>query len=162
MTDERLTQHAAGERPGGDPSRGLRRHAPAILVTSFIAGALLVTRGGAVAFLDRIGGAALVPLAEGLFGAPTQEGGDKLVHAALFFLHAATLVRSFAPRSTLRAGAAARSAVWTAGLLSFLYSGALEALQGVVGRDADPWDLLANGAGVGLCVAWHLLRRRSS
>ena len=158
----------------------LRIHAPAILATLFLGAALLVTGEMVVAALTGVGATALLPFAEQLLGPPSQPGGDKLVHALLFFVYTAILARSFslgllepaaasaqrrspaplAERAGFAAASLDRAVVWLAGLFSFLFSGALELAQAAVGRHGDLRDLLANGAGVGLCVAWLLLRRR--
>jgi hypothetical protein len=156
----------------------LRSHAPAVVATILIAVALLVTGEMIVALLTGIGVASLVPFAEQIFGGPPQGGSDKLGHVLLFFVHTATLARSLSFAPFVAAGAAGRlraasperaaaappalsssSALWIAGLLSFLYGGALELLQAVVGRLSDPRDILANGAGAALCVAWLLFLR---
>ncbi|HVS12418.1 MAG TPA: VanZ family protein [Thermoanaerobaculia bacterium] len=148
--------HGSAHRLSHGPALGaaLRRHAPAALATLLIGAALLVTGEAVVGLLVALGWTALLPLAEELFGAPVEAGGDKLVHVALFAVHAATLVRSF--EAVLGAGARALS---LAAGLSLLYGGVLELLQGALGRHADPWDLLADAIGVGLCVAWRLARR---
>ncbi|HVS66626.1 MAG TPA: hypothetical protein VMT85_24345 [Thermoanaerobaculia bacterium] len=158
----------------------LRLHAPAILATLFLGAALLVTGEMVVAVLTGVGAAALLPFAERLLGPPSQPGGDKLVHVLLFFVYTAILARSFslgrlertggsaprqapaplAERASFVAASLDRTAVWLAGLFSFLFSGSLELAQGAVGRYGDLRDLLANGVGVGLCVAWLLFRRR--
>lgn len=137
----------SAERSPESPRR-LRRHVPAVLVTLAIAALLLVTNEGIATILTSVGGDALVPFAEGLLSGPAQQGGDKPVHAILFFVHTAALAHSLAPR------------VLTAGALSFVYGGVLELLQLLVGRHGDLRDLAANGVGVSLCVAWQWLRRR--
>jgi hypothetical protein len=148
-------QGGAADGRSGERPPALRRHALAILVTALIAAALLVTGETVTTALVALGWTTLVPLAEELLGAPGPEGGDKLVHVVLFFLHAATLVRSFEREPF---GASPRRALALAAGLSVLYGGALELAQGAVGRNADPWDLLADALGVGLCVAWRLAR----
>jgi hypothetical protein len=146
-----------------DRRRGARAHAPALLATLLIAAALLVTGEEVAALLAALGVSALLPFAQELFAGPAGGGGDKVVHAVLFLVHASTLVRSFEAGSfAARTEAPARQgtrALWLAAGLSLLYGGVLEWLQGVIGRDADPWDLLADGVGIGLCVAWRLGRR---
>ena len=77
-------------------------------------------------------------------------GGDKLVHAALFFVHAAVLARTF---RRLGVGAAGP---WAAAAIAAAYGLALELLQlGVDGREWDSLDVLADVTGVGL---WWLAR----
>ena len=73
---------------------------------------------------------------------------DKLIHASGYFLLAWLACGLFTARC-------ARMLV-LAGLL--LYSGLIEIAQGTLatGREADPWDLLANGIGIALGAALGL------
>lgn len=72
---------------------------------------------------------------------------DKLVHAILFGVQVVLLARAMAPwKNTLP---------WAL-LMAIAYSALTELLQGlmVTGREADPWDLLADAAGAILAAVW--------
>jgi VanZ family protein len=87
-----------------------------------------------------------------------DHGGDKLVHAGLFFVQAACLGR------TLRGWSSDRHAgAWWAALASFLYGTALEVAQLAIGsRSFEVADVAADAAGAVLwpLAAW-LHRRRA-
>ena len=77
-------------------------------------------------------------------------GGDKLVHAVLFFVQAALLARTLQ-----RLGVVGAS--WKAVAVAAAYGLALELLQlGVDGRGWEAGDVLADVAGAGL---WSVYRR---
>lgn len=82
-------------------------------------------------------------------GSAAVPGADKLVHAGLFLLLAAT--------AALRFGAARRVLV-----LALVYAAGSELVQAglLAERGGDAWDLLADG--VGAVVGWQLVRRRQA
>ncbi|MCZ6508218.1 MAG: VanZ family protein, partial [Acidobacteria bacterium] len=78
-------------------------------------------------------------------------GGDKLIHAALFFVQAIVVGR------TLRRSVPAAPALWLAALVAALYGLALELAQrGIAGRGLEAADIVANTVGA---VAWPLVAR---
>jgi VanZ family protein len=85
---------------------------------------------------------------------------DKLAHGIEYFIFGLLAIRAFAGASEVsRIG---RIYVWAA-LVSLLYGLSDEFHQHFVpGRSADPYDLLADAAGIFLAVGFHylVLRRR--
>lgn len=82
---------------------------------------------------------------------------DKPVHAVLFGIQ--TWLLGVALSGATRWGKPWRRPALTAAGISLVYGGLTELLQGtmMLGRTADPFDLLADG--VGITIAYLILRR---
>jgi VanZ family protein len=98
--------------------------------------------------------AAAVPALPAWTPEPVGRGADELAHAALFFVAAWLLRRSF------RHLARERRAIQAAAVAAIAYGAALELLQSSTGRDPAASDALANAAGVALYLVVALAGRR--
>ncbi len=83
--------------------------------------------------------------------------GDKVLHMAEYGVLGILCYRGFRYAGT---SWTAQHALWLAIVVALLYGASDELHQAFVPlREADPWDLLADGIGAAICtIAWHWIQ----
>ncbi len=87
-------------------------------------------------------------------------GWDKLVHAVEYGVFSALIARALHAAGPRRLASSARGVALVAIVAASGYGALDEAYQGRAGRDADPFDLAADGAGAVLAQVVLLRRER--